>query len=164
MKRPVKIALPVSSCPFAGIGLAEIMVVVLIAAVALVPVFGLLSSNARHVSFNQDRAVARILATQVIERYRLETFGFLRRNFSSFQQGADTIESDDVLVQLFFDLPEKTEGLYRKFTREAQFTETIPGLLGEFTCRVSWTNNQGKRREQVSTVLLKSPDFHYGKP
>ena len=147
-----------------GISLTEILIVVFIAAVALIPIFGLLSNNARQVSFNQDRAVAQILAVQVLERFKHETFDELRTNFSTYEAGANYIANDDVLVQLMFDLPEKTEALYRKFTREAIFIEEVPNHFGQLSCKVTWKNNQRQDRGFTWSIKIRNVDFQYGKP
>ena len=147
-----------------GLSLSEVLIVVFIAAVALIPIFGLLSNNARQVSFNQDRAVAQIVAMQVLERFKHETFEELRNNFPTFEAGANYISNDDVLVQLMFDLPEKTEALYRKFHREAMFTENVPNHLGQLTCRVTWKNNQRQDRIFTWSIKIRNVDFQYGKP
>ena len=151
-------------CSRSGVSLTELLIVVLVAAVALIPIFGLLSGNSRTVSFNQDRAAAQILATQVVERFRHGTFTTLKSNFISFESGAQSILNDDVLAMLLLGLEPKDERLYRKFRREAIFVEEIPGLLGQFIVRVTWKNNQSKDCEVKMATMIRNVEFHDGKP
>jgi len=146
-----------------GVSLTELLIVVLVAAVALVPIFGLISGNLRTVSFNQDRATAQIMATQVIERFRHEHYESLKTNFTSFESGTTTITSDEILPMLLFGLPGKDERLYRKFKREAIFVEEIPGLLGQFIVSVTWKNNQSKDCEIKMATMIRNVEFHDGK-
>lgn len=144
--------------------LTELLIVVLVAAVALIPIFGLLSGNSRTVSFNQDRAAAQIMATQVVERFRHNNFNALKEDFVSYEKGAETIVNDDVLAMLLFGLDPKDERLYRKYRREALFVEEIPGLLGQFIVRVHWKNNQSKDCEVKMATMIRNVEFHDGKP
>jgi len=147
-----------------GVSLTELLIVLLVAAVALIPIFGLISGNSQSVAFNQDRATAQILATQVIERFRHEEFSALMAGFSSFEDGGSTIFNDPVLPMLLFDLPDKDFRLYQKFKREALFIEEMPGLLGQFTVKVSWKNSQSQEREIVMATMFRNVEFHDGKP
>lgn len=147
-----------------GVSLTELLIVVLVAAVSLVPIFGLISGNSRTVSFNQDRATAQILATQIIERFRHQQYKALMTGFSSYDAGATTIISDDVLAMLILGLSEKDERLYRKFKREAIFVEQMSGLLGQFMVKVTWKNNQNKECEVKMATMIRNVEFHDGKP
>lgn len=147
-----------------GVSLTELLIVVLVAAVSLVPIFGLISGNSRSVSFNQDRATAQVLATQIIERFRHQQYKQLKTDFLSYESGSTTIVSDDVLAMLLLGLPEKDERLYRKFKREAIFVEEIPGLLGQFMVRVTWQNNQNKDSAVKMATMIRNVEFHDGKP
>ncbi len=146
-----------------GVSLTELAIIVLVVAVALVPIFGLLSSNTRQVSFNIDRATAQIMASQVIERYRYEEYEIMQNKFMTPEMGQQTIEEDLLLSELLLEIPEEFEGLYRKFKREAVFVEEAPGLLGSFTVTVRWTNNQRQERELTSATMIRNTKYHYGK-
>jgi hypothetical protein len=147
-----------------GVSLTELLIVVLVAAVCLIPIFGLISGNSRTVSFNQDRAAAQVMATQVIERFRHQQYKALISGFSSFETGATTIISDDVLAMLLLGLPGKDERLYRKFKREAVFVEQMKGLLGQFIVKVTWLNNQNQDCEVRMATMIRNVEFHDGKP
>lgn len=148
----------------AGVSLVEILVVVLVVAGALIPIFGLMTSNARQVSFNSDRAVALILATQVVERYRHERFSDLETLFATPESGAAALQGDPVLNELAMGIPEAMESLYFKFTRVAWFELIEPGLLGKLVVKVTWTSNQGQYHELVHPTLVRNEEYHHGKP
>ena len=147
-----------------GVSLVEILVVVLVVAGALIPIFGLMTSNARQVAFNSDRAVALVLATQVAERYRHERFSDIETLFATPEIGAATLQGDPILNELAMGIPESMESLYFKFTRVAWFEPIEPGLLGKLMIKVTWTSNQDKFRVFHHPVLLRNEEYHHGKP
>ncbi len=141
---------------------SEVLVAVLIVAFALVPILGLLSGNTRQVAFNQDSSVAQLLATQVLERYRYEDYGYLLEKFSSLEAGKSVIESDELLSSITEDLPPAAESLYGKFERYAVFKETVPGLRGVFEVVVKWKNMSGRDNSLKLRAVLYNREFHAG--
>lgn len=147
-----------------GLSLTELMVVLVIISIAIIPIFGLLSENTRQVAFNQDRAVAQMMASHVIERYRYEQFDSLFAKFTTPEVGAATIAADMVLNELVIGIPEHMERLYFKFKREAWFEEIHPGLSAKFVCRVTWTNSQRQDKELTMTTIIRNKRYHHGAP
>jgi len=146
----------------AGFGLTEVLIALLVVAVAIVPIYGLLTSNARQVAFNQDRAVAQILATQVLERYRYVPYEELVTAFSTFESGKAVIGGDTVLQDLMVELVDEpgAEGMYRRYGREAMAEELVPGQAVQFTVRVTWKNSQGQDRVYEWRTLIRNTEWH----
>jgi len=147
-----------------AVSLAEILIIVLVVAVAIIPLYTLMTENARQVSFNADRAMALIMAQQIIERYRHERYDFVKAAFAGRAAGKATIDSDDILNELFMNLPDNMQSFYFKFTREAEFVEIAPNLEGMLTVYVNWTNNQRKQRGIRIMTVMRNPDYHAGQP
>ena len=73
-----------------GVSLAELLIIMLVVACAIVPIYTLMTENARQVSFNADHAVAQILASQVFERYRYERYEDMVAQFPTPEAGKNT--------------------------------------------------------------------------
>jgi hypothetical protein len=134
-----------------GVSLTELLIVVLVVAAALVPIFGLLSSNATH----------------VIERFRYERYPWLVQRFASPATGAAEIKADSVLNELFIlpaEIPEPMQRLYFRFQREAWVQEVEPGHLAKFLVRVTWKNNQRQDCSFETATFVRNREYHHGKP
>ena len=137
-----------------GLGLVEVLFTLLLMGIALVPIFGMFTGNVRHVAFNADRAMAQMLAQQVIERYRLETVDYLAKTFPDLE-GSDAILAKDPLLANVLTVDEDFAKAATNFTRQLQF---IPmdghRRCGQLICRVSWrVQNKRECEMYLKTVL-----------
>ena len=136
-----------------GFSLVEFLVTMAIVTAVSIPALGLLTENGRHVTFNEDNTNARILARQIIERYRLEVFHDLQTQFSSYEAGANTIEEDPILSGMHF---------VKNFKREGRFEEILPNLAGTFICRISWIVGK-QEKTYVAQTVFRNREYHHGK-
>lgn len=79
-----------------GVSLVEIVLALLLVSLALIPIFSLIQSGTRQTRFNEEHAIATLLAVQVLERFRGEPLEWLGAELAN--ERGDLIESDPVLT------------------------------------------------------------------
>ena len=146
-----------------GILLIEILLIICLVMAAIVPTMDLIMHSGKTVEFNQERAVAQILASQVIERFRGESFEFLVDNFATDDGGTETIRKDFLLNLMAAHASGNHKRLYGRFTRTARFTEVIPGCMGTLECRLLWTDNGGSEKTYRMATVVRNGAYHHGK-
>mgnify|MGYP001544815473 CR=1 FL=1 len=134
-----------------GLGLVEVLITLLLMGIAIIPIFGMFTGNVRHVAFNGERAIAQMLAQQVIERYRYERVDYLRKTFSHSESSKLVLANDPLLNNLLAD--ESFKKAAASFSRSLLFLP-MEGheRCGQLVCKVSW--KAGQKRE--SQLFLKT--------
>mgnify|MGYP001556575168 CR=1 FL=1 len=135
-----------------GLGLVEVLITLLLMGIAIIPIFGMFTGNVRHVAFNGERAIAQMLAQQVIERYRYEGLDYLKKSFSDYESSKLVLAHDPLLNSLL-NTDEGFKKAAAPFSRSLMF---IPmeghHRCGQLICRVSW--RAGQKRD--SELFLKT--------
>lgn len=143
-----------------GASLVEVSLTVLILAVALIPIFSLVNAGTRQVRFNEEHAVATLLASHIIERFRDEPPDWLAANLAG--PSPDVIRDDDLLTPR--DEPEASDfvKLLSAFERTVQFE---PGPAGEsggtLVARIRW-RPPGREPQEVVRKLMVTPGTAQG--
>ena len=144
-------------------GLIEMLLVLCLVMAALFQIHNLITTTGRTVGFNDDRARAHLLASHIIERFRAESFEGLVEHLNGYDQGRQAI-ADDALLGLVHGL--QTEGsdtLFARYHREVSFEETVHGLYGTLTCRITWADNQRVEHEYLLSTIIRNGAYHHGK-
>ena len=79
-----------------GVSLVEILLTLLLVSLALIPIFGMIQHGTRQTRFNEEHAVAALLAAQVIERFRGEPLEWIGSNLR--EEKSEPIDSDPLLT------------------------------------------------------------------
>ncbi|MBI4872397.1 MAG: prepilin-type N-terminal cleavage/methylation domain-containing protein [Candidatus Riflebacteria bacterium] len=115
---------------YGGFSLLEIMMTVVILAVALIPLFEYFGSAPHRTSLTIHRALALTMANQLLERYRAVPYALLKEQFGQGEEKARESLVADPLIRpeaMPADLRQLFDSC--KFERDVVFEE-IPGRPG----------------------------------
>lgn len=141
----------------------EIALAVLILSLAIVPMVSLLITETRETRLSRDRIVASHLASNILERFRMEPVETLSVALDTMEAGRDFVASDPLLTP--DPLPEGYKAYLDRFERFALFEldEGAGGRKGTLKAIVRWSEKGFPRELSMGTVLVDS-DFPGGTP
>ncbi len=134
-----------------GLGLVEVLFTLLLLSLAIIPIFGMLSGNVQHVAFNSDRAVAQMLAQQVMERYRFESTDYLRKSFSQ-ESDSQSVLANDSLLNHVLKQDESFAKYSQRYARKVLF-ESTDESCGKLICTVTWESKGRKSELSLRTFV-----------
>ena len=146
-----------------GVTLSGVLIATLLISLAVTPLMSLLITEQRATRWSKNRAFAVHLATNVVERFRMEKAEDLRYALDSLQAGKAFIATCPLLSPANF--PPKYEKLLSSFERFALF---VPGPRaderhGTLFVIVKWIED-GHSREVRQAIIITDPRFPGGKP
>lgn len=135
----------------AGFSLVEVSLAVVIMALALIPVVSMIISSTRQTRFNEDQALAALLAGQLLERYRDEPLDWLAANLH--EGAADRIAGDPVLSPGEDVLGQEYMRHVAAFERRVTY-HAKDGGTGLLVAEVRWRERGGAPRSVVEKLIV----------
>lgn len=135
----------------AGVSLVEVSLAVVIMALALIPVASMIIAGTRQTRFNEDQALAALLAGQILERYRDEPADWLAENLR--EPAADRIARDPELSPRGDVLGQEYMRYVSTFERLVTY---VPkgGASGVLIAEVRWRERGGTPRKVVEKLIV----------
>jgi hypothetical protein len=131
---------------------------------ALLPIVNLTVQNTRKTRFNRERSLAHLLATQVLERYRGESFQALKGGMGDAAAGAAKIEADELLTP-----PQSADtagylALIAPFDRSAVLeVDATQPRRGRLKAIVKWQREQTDPGSVELSTVVVDRDFPVGR-
>jgi len=142
-----------------GITMLEIVLTVCLLALAIIPVIGSLQTESRQTSMNRDRIFAHHLATNVIERLRMERPSALATVLDD--RAASTIYLNELdTINPTAPSPDFAT-MFPRFRRSA-WVEAGSGVdAGKYTLNVlvEWTEAGHDRQLHMNLLLVEAPEL-----
>lgn len=135
----------------AGFTLVEVSLAVVIMALALIPVASMIISSTRQTRFNEDQALAALLAAQILERYRDEPLDWLAANLR--EPAPDRIAGDPALSPRGDVLGQEYMRYVDTFERHVTYVPK-DGATGVLVAEVRWRERGGAARAVVEKLIV----------
>lgn len=146
-----------------AISLIEVLVITAIVSLGLLPVISLITHTAKRVLYNEEMVTANLWAVQLIERHQLIPLEKLKSRFAGSGIDASTLLKTDPILKSWWNsdaLDDRSRSFLNRY-RVVLFYEpddTYPDMLGHLVCRVTWTDKNGKERQQERVLLVENTD------